>query len=95
MATKIAVDLTVALRYKLCMFGIPLDGEANMFVDNQSVALNATIPSSTLKKKHNSIAYHRVHEAIAACIVRIIKVAGKKNCFFAKLLSSHDLYELV
>ena len=68
-ATKIAVDLTVALRYKLCMFGIPLDGEANMFVDNQSVALNATIPSSTLKKKHNSIAYHRVHEAIAACIV--------------------------
>jgi hypothetical protein len=40
-----------ALRYKLRMFGIPIDGPANVFGDNKSVITNATIPTSTLKKR--------------------------------------------
>jgi hypothetical protein len=44
-----------ALRYKLRMFGAPLDGPANAFCDNQSVVLNSTLPWSTLKKKLNSV----------------------------------------
>jgi len=78
-ATRIAVDLVESLRYKLRMFGVPLEGPTNMFVDNSSVVLNATVPSSTLKKKHNSIAYHRIREAIVALIIRIGEVNGKKN----------------
>lgn len=78
-ATKIAVDQIEAFRYKLRMFGVPLDGPANVFVDNQSVVLNATNPTSVLKKKHNAIACHRIHEAIAANMIRIAKVAGKKE----------------
>jgi hypothetical protein len=78
-ATKIAVELIEGLRYKLRMFGIPIDGPINAFVDNNSVMLNATIPISTLKKKHNSIAYHRVRKLIAAGVIRIAKVSGKKN----------------
>jgi hypothetical protein len=35
-----------------------------------SVFLNATVPSSSLKKKHNTIAYQRVREAIAASVMR-------------------------
>jgi hypothetical protein len=42
------------------------------------VVLNATIPASTLKCKHNSIAYH-LREAIASHVIRIAKVSGKKN----------------
>ncbi len=96
-ATKIAVELVEALRYKLCMFGVPLEGAANMFVDNQSVVVNATVPSSTLKKKHNSIAYHRVREAIAAKIIKIAKVNRRKNLadMFTKPLPVSDLMALI
>lgn len=44
---RIMVDMIEALRYKLRMFGIPLDGPANTFCDNQSVITNSTIPTST------------------------------------------------
>jgi hypothetical protein len=62
---RMAVDM-IALHYKLCMFGVPIEGPANVFCDNKSVATNSTVPTSTLKKKHNSIAYRRVREAVAA-----------------------------
>jgi hypothetical protein len=78
-AMRIAVDQIEAIRYKLRMFGIPLDGVANVFCDNQSVVINATIPVSTLKKKHNAIAYHRVREAIASRIIRVAKVRSEEN----------------
>jgi hypothetical protein len=78
-AMRIAVEMIEALRYKLRMFGIPIDGPANVFCDNKSVVTNSTIPDSTLKKKHNSIAYHRVREAVASGTLRIAKVLSKSN----------------
>ena len=57
-AMKIAVELTEALRYKLRMFGIPIDRPANVYCDNEAVYQNTVVPESTLKKKHYSIAYH-------------------------------------
>jgi hypothetical protein len=76
---RICVELVEALRYTLRMFGIPIDGSANIFGDNKSVVTNATIMTSTLKKKHNSIAYHRVREAVAAGILQIAKVHTSEN----------------
>jgi hypothetical protein len=67
------------LRYKLRMFGVPVDGQANILSDNQAVILNSTVPSSTLRHKHNAICYHRVREAVAAGIIRIAKVDTKQN----------------
>ena len=32
-----AVELVTALRYKLRMFGVPVDGPTNMFCDNKAV----------------------------------------------------------
>jgi len=57
-ATRIAIELIIALRYKLRMFGAPIEEATNLFVDNQSVVLNTATPTSVLKKKHNTIAYH-------------------------------------
>jgi hypothetical protein len=37
-----------------------------MFGDNQAVVSNSTIPHSSLNKKHNALAYHRVIEMISA-----------------------------
>ena len=53
------------LRYKLRMMGIPVEGPAYIYGDNQSVLANTTIPDSTLKKKSQSIAYHFVREGVA------------------------------
>jgi len=96
-ATRIAIELVIALHYKLCMFGVPVEEATNLFVDNQSVVLNAATPTSVLKKKHNAIAYHKVREAVAANIVRIAKVAGSKNLadLFTKPLIKGDFLALV
>ena len=78
-AMQIAVELIESLRYKLCMFGIPIEGPTNVYCDNEAVTKNTTIPESTLKKKHNSIAYHQAHEAVAAGTIRVSKEDGKTN----------------
>jgi hypothetical protein len=65
-AARIAVELIESLCYKLWLLGVPIDGPANMYCDNDSICSNSTKPESTLKKKHNAIAYHRVREAVAA-----------------------------
>jgi hypothetical protein len=57
-AMRIVVEQVKGLRYKLQMMGIPIDGPANLFCNNQSVFKNRSFPESTLKKKHNAIAYH-------------------------------------
>ena len=68
-ALRICKDLIVALRYKLRMFGILIDGPANVFCDNCGAVKNTSIPESTLIKKHNAINYHVVREAVVAGIL--------------------------
>ena len=65
-AMRIAKEMIVALRYKLRMFGVPINGPARVYCDNQGVVKNTSIPSSTLANKHNSINYHMIREAVAA-----------------------------
>jgi hypothetical protein len=69
-ASRIAIELILEVRYMLRSLGVVLDGPSLMLGDNMSVVLNTSIPSSFLKKKHNAIAYHRVREAIAAKVMR-------------------------
>lgn len=64
-AMKHCCEYIRGLRYKLRMMGIPVDGPAYIYGDNQSVLANTTIPDSTLKKKSLSIAYHFVREGVA------------------------------
>jgi hypothetical protein len=87
-AMRIAVEMIEGLRYKLRMMGIPLDGPASVFCDNNSVVINASTPESQLKKKHNAIAYHRVREACAAKTIRIAKEGTATNLsdLFTKML---------
>ena len=79
------------------MMGVEVDGPTNLFCENDAVVLNTTRPDSTLKKKHNAIAYHRAREAQAAGIVRIAKEDGETNLadLFTKLLPGPRLRELV
>ena len=57
---KICVEYIIKLRFKLRMFGIPIDGESRMLNGNKSVVDSSSKLESTLNKKHNSIAYYLV-----------------------------------
>ena len=50
-AMKNAVELIEALRYKLRMFGVPIEGPTNIYCENEAVCRNCSTPESTLKKK--------------------------------------------
>jgi hypothetical protein len=78
-ALHAATETIKALRYKLRMMGIPLDGPANVLVDNYSVTKNSTIPHSMLQPKHNAICYHCVCEAVAAQIIQIAYIPSAEN----------------
>ena len=59
--------------------GIPIEGPAYMFGDNQSVVISATISENNLKKWHCALAYHHVCEAIAAKIIQFYHIRSEDN----------------
>ena len=56
-----------------------LEGPALLLGDNMSVVLNTTVPSSVLKKKHLSLSYHRIKEAVAMEIMKFAHVKSTEN----------------
>jgi hypothetical protein len=79
MVARQATEQIMDLRYTLRMLGIPIDGPAWLFGDNQSVITSSTIPHSNLNKRHNALSYHRVREAISAKVMYFIHIDGKLN----------------
>ena len=79
MAARQAVEQVMDLRYTIRIMGIPLDGPAWMFGDNQSVLTSSTVLHSSLIKRHNALSYHRAREAIAAGTINFMHVEGKCN----------------
>ena len=96
-AAKTAIEMVEGLRYKLRMMGVAIDGPTNLFCDNDSVVQNSSNPESTLKKKHNAIAYHRTREAIAAGTIRMAKEDGMTNLadILTKLMPGPRLKSLI
>ena len=60
------IDAAIDVCYDIRAMGIPLEDAVIVFGDNKSVVVNTTLPSSQLKKKHLSCAYHRIWEMIAS-----------------------------
>ena len=54
-ALKVCLESIQALRFKLRMFGVPIDESTRVFCDNEIVVNNTSKIESTLNKKHNSI----------------------------------------
>ena len=96
-ALKIATELTESLRYKLRMFGVPISGPARVFCDNESVVNSSSFPDSRLKKKHCSVAYHKVRECIAAGTLLIYYEQSSSNLadLLTKLLPANKREPLV
>jgi hypothetical protein len=66
-AMRQATELIEALRYKLRMFGIPINGPTKVYGDNHGAGIShSSIRTSALTKKRNVICNHCVREAVAA-----------------------------
>ena len=68
-ASKTATEQIIDLRHTLRYFGLPNKTKLYLFGDNRSVVSSSTLPHSTLGKRHNILAYHRVREAIVSKIL--------------------------
>ena len=90
-AMKACVEAIQHLRFKLRMFGIPLqDGHAtNVLCDNESVVKCSSRMESVLSKKHSSVAYHYIRWAVAASMITVAWIDTKENLAdaFTKRLS--------
>jgi hypothetical protein len=89
-AARTAVEQIIENRIMLRYLGVPVEDRSYLFGDNQSVITSSTLPHSTLSKRHNALAYHRVREAIASGVVNFYFTKGKDNP--ADILSKHWSY---
>ena len=85
-AMKQCIEDIEHLRFKLRMFGIPLDyGEGRgdeptyVFCDNQSLVTNASNVESSLNKKHSAVAYHFTRWNVAANVITIAWIPTGHN----------------
>jgi len=96
-AARIASELILEVQYKLRMMGVPIDSPALLLGDNLSIILSMTVPSATLKKKHQAICYHRIRKCIAANVLCFVHINTKTNLadVLTKPLVNDDFLRLV
>ena len=87
MAARLAVQQIIDMRLTLHYMGVPLDGPAWLFGDNESVVKSSIIPASTLNKRHNALSYHTVRSAISANIIKFRHIPGDVN--ISDMLTKH------
>ena len=87
-ALRVTTELIEGLRYKLRMFGVPIDSATSVYCDNQSVIKTAAVPASTLSKKHNSGCYHKVIGSVVSGWISIAWIKSQDNLadLFTKVL---------
>ena len=86
-AAKTATEQIMDIRYTLRYLGVPIRSKSYMFGDTRSVVTSATLPHSTLSKRHNILAFHRVREAIADKIIDFHWIKSEYN--LGDMLSKH------
>ena len=86
-AAKTATEQIMDMRYTLRYLGVPIKSKSYMSGNNRSVVTSATLPHSTLSKRHNIHAFHRVREAIAAKIIDFHWIQSEYNLSY--MLSKH------
>jgi hypothetical protein len=89
-AARIAVYHIIDFRTTLKYLGVPVREKSYMFGANQAVITNSPISHSSLSKRHNELAYHRVRDMIAANILGYYWIDGKKNP--SDIVSQHWSY---
>jgi hypothetical protein len=71
-AARIASEIIIDFRGRLRLLGIAVTGPSVLLIDNQSVVANMKLPSGSLKKKYNPIAFHKVRFLVSAGVIIIV-----------------------
>ena len=89
-AMKAGVDMVESLCYKLQMFGLPVDGSANVLCDKEDFYKNTITPESILKNNNHYIAYDRFREEVAANTIRVSNQVTENNIsdLFTKIIAA-------
>ena len=92
-ATEQIIDLWHTLRY----LGVPIKTKSYLFGDNRSVVTCSNLPHSTLGKRHNLLAYHRVREAIESKILAFywIRTGYNLSDMLSKHWDHHSVYNMI
>ena len=80
-------EFVAATRQTLRYLGAPITTKSFLFGDNRSEVTSATLPHSTLTKRHNILAFHRVREAIDAKLMAFYRIQSAYN--LSDMLSQH------
>ena len=96
-AAKTGLEIVNGLIYKLRMLGVPLEGPARFFCDNEAVVKSGSYPEITLRKKTVSIAFHQIREAVASSKILLYYEKSSSNIadLFTKSLSKYKRQELI
>ena len=86
-AAEAATEQTMDIRQTLRYLDVPIDAKSFLFGDNRSVVTSATLPHSTLTKRHNILAFDRVREAISAKHMAFYWIQSAYN--LSDMLSKH------
>ena len=86
-AAKTATEQIMDIRQTLRYLGAPIATKSFLVGDNRSVVTSVTLPHSTLTKRHNILAFHRVREAIAAKLMAFYWIQSAYN--LSDMLSKH------
>ena len=78
-ALRTATEAIIGMRAVCRSFGIPVEGASPVYGDNLGVLVSVSNATTTLRRKHNSISWHYVREAVAAGIISPIKVWSAQN----------------
>ena len=97
MALRHATEEIMHLCYMMRCLGLPVTRPSYLYGDNLGVIQNAANKDAEIKKKHVSISFHFVREAIAAGIIVPYWLKGKFNIsdIMTKQIGGPEFRELV
>ena len=77
--------------------GVPIESFTWLLGDNKSVVTSSTIQQSTLGKRHQLLAYHKVRSAVAGGWLKFCHIEGNQNAadIFTKFLPFPALWSFV
>ena len=96
-AAKTAREQIIDIRQTLRYLGATISAKSFLFGDNRSVATSAPLHHSTLTKRLNILAFHRVREAIAAKLMAFYWIQSAYNLsdMFSKHWDHPTVYPMI
>ena len=93
---RITIENLLGICYKLRMMVMEVKKCSTLPGDNDSTIIDTQYTSSSIKKKHTSVAFHKSRETVAAGFVSTVHIYVKQNPsdVMTKSLGPMDVYNV-